>query len=61
MMNQQMELEIAKRTPCRSVNRRANRSPRAAWWFDKMRRVVDHAIDAKPVPAARPQQIWFQE
>jgi hypothetical protein len=59
--NEQMELEIGKKNACSSVRRRQRRQSRANWWFERMREVVDKAIDWQPAPPARPEQIWFPE
>jgi hypothetical protein len=59
--NQQMELSLDKNRTCSSINRRQRRLHRANWWFDRMREVVDKAIDWQPAPPARPEQIWFPE
>jgi hypothetical protein len=61
MTNQQMELGLGKARVCPSFNRRQPRQSRANWWFNRMREVVDKATDWRSVPAARPQQIWFNE
>ena len=59
--NEQMELGIGKVRACPSTNRRQRRMSRANWWFDRMRQVVDKAIDWQPAPPPRPEQIWFPE
>jgi hypothetical protein len=59
--NEQMELGIGNKNACRSVHRRQRRQSRANWWFERMREVVDKAIDWQPTPPARPQQTWFPE
>lgn len=59
--NQQMELGLNKERACPSINRRHRRTTRAGWWFERMREVVDKAIDWQPVPPARPEQTWFPE
>ena len=58
MTNEQMELSLANGRVCSSLNRRQRRLNRAAWWFDRMRQVVDRAID--PTPAPRPEQVWME-
>lgn len=35
------------------------RTRRAAWWFQRMREVVDAAFDWAPAPARRPEQTWL--
>jgi len=60
MMNQQMEISFENVRVCRSANRRQRRLSRANWWFDRMRKVVDKAMDWQPSSPPRPEQIWFQ-
>jgi len=45
MVNQQLELSLEARR--QEARRRARRSgaPAARWWFDRMRQVVDLAMD----------------
>lgn len=43
---------------CRSA-RLEKRRRRAQWWFQQMRMAVDKAIDWKPAPPARPEQIYM--
>ncbi len=59
MMIEQMELGLNNARLCASTQRRQRRLSRAAWWFEKMRQVVDHAID-RTVPAPRPEQVWME-
>jgi len=59
--NEQMELVLGKATTCLSAKRSQRRLSRANWWFDHMREVVDRAIDWRPAPPARPEQIYFPE
>lgn len=54
MFDGQMEMSFGR--SAEHTNRRRNR---ANWWFQRMRRVVDLAIDWKPTPRPRPIQIWF--
>ncbi|HZL42553.1 MAG TPA: hypothetical protein VFD66_04680 [Verrucomicrobiae bacterium] len=61
MMNEQMELGFNGARICTSVLRRQHRSNRAQWWFQRMRTAVDGALDWRPAPAPRPEQIWFPE
>jgi len=56
-----MELSLDKTRACSSINRRQRRQHRANWWFDRMRDVVDKALDWQPAPPARPEQTWFPE
>jgi len=39
--------------------RRQRRLSRAQWWFQRMRQIVDRAIEWQAAPAPRPEQIWF--
>ena len=32
---------------------------RAQWWFQRMRLVVDRALDRRPIPQPRPEQTWL--
>jgi hypothetical protein len=59
MFDQQMELEIENAKVCPSVVRREQRARRARWWFDRMRQIVEQAVDHRPAPEPRPEQIWF--
>ncbi|HYG35233.1 MAG TPA: hypothetical protein VEC99_10640 [Clostridia bacterium] len=42
-----------------TVNSRQRRLHRAQWWFQRMRQVVDSAVDWEPAPQPPPEQIWF--
>ena len=44
-----------------SVARRQKRLNRAHWWFERMRQVVDRAMDWRPAPPPRPEQMWFHD
>jgi hypothetical protein len=55
-----MELGFERKNECRSAGRRQRRLNRASWWFNRMREVVDHALDWEPLPQARPQQVWLE-
>jgi hypothetical protein len=59
MFDQQMELGIENAKLCPSVVRREQRARRARWWFDRMRQIVQQAVDHRPAPEPRPEQIWF--
>jgi len=61
MINEQMELGLAGNRKCASAHRTQRRLRRADWWFGRMREVVDKALDWRPTPPARPEQIWFPE
>ena len=54
-----IQLEIGFDQPLanRHLARRQRRLIRARWWFEQMRRVVDHTIDLRPAPVGPPEQI----
>ena len=52
---EQMELTMDK-DKAALRNARADRRPRAKWWFAKMRQVVDLALPAQPIISPRPEQ-----
>ena len=60
MTNAQLELSFntrrARRTPANS-RRSSLRNPQ--WWFQRMRQIVDSALDWQPAPSPRPEQISF--
>ncbi len=58
-LDSQLEMSFDRVTRCRTVRRR--RLSRAQWWFERMRQVVDCAIDWEPKSLPRPEQIWFSE
>jgi hypothetical protein len=51
----QMELGLAGKTG----RGRSRKKARAQWWFSQMRRVVDAAMEWKPAPDARPEQVYL--
>jgi len=53
-----LNLAVAPR-PNRRVKRRPVSRSRAAYWFDRMRKVVNAARDWQPSPAPRPQQTYI--
>ena len=55
--DQQLEIGFKAQACHRRQNRRSSRLSRARWWFSQMRRVVDDAIEWRPVPSVPPQQI----
>jgi len=61
MNDLQLELGFGTVRPRRSNDFHARRSGRAHWWFDRMRQVVERAIDFQPAPLARPEQTYFAE
>lgn len=61
MIDGQLELSLNNPRGCQPLGRRQRHLSRARWWFDRMRQVVDRAIDWAPAPPARPEQIWFAQ
>lgn len=57
--DQQLELGFGGGKPETRKARRENRLARAAWWFNKMRTVVNNAMDWPPAGPPRPQQTWL--
>jgi hypothetical protein len=57
MFNGQLEMGFGNGNT--SPTRRQRRLTRAQWWFQRMRQVVDRALDWQPAPTPRPEQIWF--
>jgi hypothetical protein len=55
----QLELELDQTPHSHPLAARPGRAPRALWWFDRMRQIVDRAMDWPPAPPRRPEQIWF--
>ena len=55
LANEQMDLSLsgARRA------RREDRMNRAAWWFNRMRAVVNNAMDWEPAGQPRPEQTWL--
>jgi hypothetical protein len=53
------QIELSFEAACRRLSRRERRLTRAQWWFERMRQVVDRAIDWKSAPQPRPEQMWF--
>jgi hypothetical protein len=60
MIDSQMELGFGDAGRASRANQRQKRQSRAAWWFARMRKVVDKALDWQPTPPARPEQIWLE-
>jgi hypothetical protein len=59
MMNAQLELSLENARARCARNPRQRRLARANWWFQRMRQIVDHALDWEPRLAPRPQQMVF--
>lgn len=58
MTNAQMELGFGTPRAPRSATG-ALRKGGAAWWFARMRQVVEHAFEWRPSPGGQPEQIWL--
>lgn len=56
MTRLQLELSLNSSVSFTPAIRRGHRLPRARWWFDRMRAVVNAARDWPPAPLARPEQ-----
>ena len=60
MNNAQLELRFGGRRPRRSASfthRPSIHNPQ--WWFQRMRQIVDCALDWQPAPPPRPEQTLF--
>ena len=57
MFEGQLEMSFESGTAC--LGRRQRRLTRAHWWFQRMREVVEDAIDRQPLPPPRPEQMWL--
>jgi hypothetical protein len=57
MYNAQLEMSFGG--TARLLSRRQRRLSRAQWWFQRMRQIVDRAIEWQPAPPPRPEQIWL--
>jgi hypothetical protein len=58
MTNAQLELSFGALRGCptpTATRRPSMRNPQ--WWFQRMRQIVDRALDWQPAPAPRPEQI----
>jgi len=59
MNNQQMELGFNEVRTAVPTNPRKRRITRGAWWFARMRQIVDRAIAWETVGQGRPEQTWL--
>jgi len=59
--NNQLELGFNSDVQCRGNGRatRTGRVARAAWWFARMREIVEQAIDWSAVGEPPAEQIWI--
>jgi hypothetical protein len=55
----QLELGIVNAEPCRSSRHPKRRPSRANWWFNRMRQLVDSAVNWQEASPARPEQTWL--
>ena len=53
----QMELRLNANAVRKGRATRIRRRQRAQWWFAQMRTVVESAMDWRPAPQARPEQV----
>ena len=53
------QLEMSFTVTGNYITPRRRRLNRAQWWFQRMRQIVDRAVDWQPTPPPRPEQIWF--
>jgi hypothetical protein len=58
---QQLELGFNGKRISTTRHRNQTRMERAAWWFGRMRAVVDTAIAWQPEQNARPEQVLFPQ
>jgi hypothetical protein len=58
-INDQLELSL-NQSLLAAPKRGVRGSPvTSKWWFARMRHIVNRAIDWRPAPLGRPEQIWF--
>ena len=53
MLNEQLELSFGANRQCHWQTRRQRRTTRARWWFERMRDVVERAIEPAPMGPAK--------
>jgi hypothetical protein len=58
---EQMELGLSRARISADIVRRQQRHSRARWWFNRMRDVVDHAMDWSASSPKRSEQIFFPD
>ena len=59
MNKEQLEMSFNDLIRCRQAVRGRPRPSRAQWWFNRMRAVVDNALDRTPAPPPRPEQRYL--
>ena len=57
--NQVHQMELGFNGKIRRLAR-PQRRKRANWWFAQMRRVVEAAMEWRPAPDARPEQVYLE-
>lgn len=55
----QLELGFTGIRPAPGTGRGEGRIVRAAWWFARMRDIVERAMDGEAAGQPRPEQIWI--
>jgi len=53
------QMEMSFEATVGRLSPRQRRLTRAQWWFERMRRLVDRAVDWQPAPEPRPEQMWL--
>ena len=59
MNKEQLEMSFNASIRCRQAVPSRPRRSRAQWWFNRMRAVVDNALDRTPAPSPRPEQRYL--
>ena len=57
----QLELSFGANAICHPAGQQPRRPGRAAWWFRRMRQIVDSACEWRAALPARPEQIWLPD
>ena len=59
MTDKQLELGFNGLPPRAGAAGREGRIARASWWFNRMRAIVENAMDWSATSQPRPEQIWM--
>jgi len=59
MNKEQLEMSFNASIRCRQAARGRQGRSAAQWWFNRMRAVVDNALDRTPAPSPRPEQRYL--
>ena len=59
LCTRQMELGLERRAAASRAAQRQRARERAQWWFGHMRRVVNMAMEWKPEPGERSEQLFL--